>query len=299
MKQPKVRAMTPAKIRAEVEKKGKSAYVKIPDEDYFAMTDFMSHSTLKLIKDSPSKMQWAIKHPMKSSPAMALGSAIHAAILEPDLFEKEYKVKPKCDMRTKAGKQQSEEWNEENPGVKSVNQFDMDVIVKVRGRVMDDPQLSQFVTGGSKECSFFAKNTSVENILMKGKLDQIVTTKNGTFIVDIKTTDSANRHVFNNDITKYSYLTQASYYMKLVEEATGERPDGYVILALEKTKDCDVQTFYFDNEDLELGSKLCEQWLQRYALCLSTNEWPGYERQFIRYKAPEWFRRSVLGQEEW
>jgi len=53
----------------------------------------------------------AVKHqavnPMEPTPAMALGSAVHCLTLTPDKFKSQFAVAPKIDRRTKAGK---EEW---------------------------------------------------------------------------------------------------------------------------------------------------------------------------------------------
>ena len=43
--------------------------------------------------------------PFESS-AMALGTAVHCAMLEPEMYYKEFHVMPKIDRRTKAGKEQ-------------------------------------------------------------------------------------------------------------------------------------------------------------------------------------------------
>ena len=62
----------------------------IPNEDYHAMREVVGHSGLVRIMRSPAHYQEYIINPPEPTPAKALGKAIHAAILEPDSFRRDY-----------------------------------------------------------------------------------------------------------------------------------------------------------------------------------------------------------------
>ena len=80
-------------------------YLDIPEEVYHHRDiKALSHSSLKLMKESPSKFKWNMEHPRAQSRAQSLGTLVHKAVLEPDEFEKLYAPMPKFDKRTKAGK---------------------------------------------------------------------------------------------------------------------------------------------------------------------------------------------------
>ena len=63
----------------------------------------ISASGLKSI-NKKSVYHFLNQKPFESS-AMALGTAVHCAMLEPHLYYKEFHVMPKIDRRTKIGKQ--------------------------------------------------------------------------------------------------------------------------------------------------------------------------------------------------
>ena len=63
-----------------------------------------SASRLKQLKRSAAHMKYDMDNPQEPTPAMIIGSATHSAILEPDLFVKEWGRLPEGDGRSKAVK---------------------------------------------------------------------------------------------------------------------------------------------------------------------------------------------------
>ena len=286
-----MKQFTPDEIRAVVEQSGRAGYIDIPADEYHAMTDFSSNSMLRRMKLSAAKYRLSLQQTSRSSPAQSLGTAIHMALLEPELFDKTYAIMPRFDRRTKDGKAKAEEWELAYKGRTAISQDDMDVIHKLHQKVFDDDFYQQFFSKGAKESSFFAIDEKT-GMKVRCRCDNMLEEKN--IIVDLKTTDCADEYVFNSDITKYGYLTQGAFYMDVVHAATGVRPDAFVIIAVEKTNDCDMNAFYFDDEALEVGRRQYRQWLERLQSCVVSNNWPGYERKFIKYRMPAWQRDMFL-----
>lgn len=308
-----------ASVNDHVKKNGVLAYADMPAEVYHS-TSAVSHSMLKMLKQSPAKLRWEMDHPRKQSAAFAIGTAIHAALLEPDIFEATYRVKrdkpveperpphlADVTRRSAEGKAKLDAWEltwlpkyqedlalweKERANKTMLSQEDMDTVTRVHARTMDDDFFGQFFSSGEKERSFFAKDEQ-SGLVLRCRPDNLVETKHGQFIIDLKSTDCAQEFIFNGDITKYGYLTQAAFYLMTVEMATGKRPDGFAIIAVEKSRDCDMQAFYFEDEEIELATKMCRQWLTVLARCIAADSWPGYERRFIKYRAPEWLARSL------
>jgi exodeoxyribonuclease VIII len=286
-----MKKMDPKTIRDEVAKNNCGVgYVDIPARDYHGMDDYVSNSMLRKMKESPAKFKWEMEHPRRSSPAQSLGTAIHAALLEPDVFERTYAAMPKFDRRTKVGKSSAEEWEASNKGKEPLSQDDMDTILRIHARVSDDEFFGQFFGGPYTESSFFAQDQET-GLHLRCRCDNMLMDKN--IIVDLKTTDCASRYVFNGDITKYGYLTQGAFYMDVVHAATGTRPDAFVIVAVEKSRDCDMQAFFFDDDALKAGRAMYRSWLLKLRECRASNVWPGYPREFIPYKMPSWLEAAV------
>lgn len=278
-----------SEIDEAVRKEGKLPFVKTPFEVY-RQTKAISQSSLIKMKQSPSKFKWDMDHPRKSSDAQIIGSAIHCALLEPDKFDKLYAPVPKFDRRTKLGKEAAEKWAIEHESIIPLQPDDMDTINRVLARASDSEFFMQFFKGGLKEISFFVKDEPT-GLILRGRLDNFIYDKN--VIVDLKTTDCADEYVFNRDIRKYCYDHQAAYYMDLLESATGTRPDAYIIVAIEKSADCDINVFTFDDSDLKKLSLINRQWLTKLSECINTNKWPGYEQKFIEYRMPEYLTKSL------
>lgn len=274
----------PVTVMERIREDGRLAYAMMPDTVY-RQTDAVSVSDLKNMKESPSKYLWEKEHPMRPTEAMTIGTAIHMALLEPERFESHYTVMPKFDRRTKAGKAAFEDWNTLNKGKNPISQEDMDTVNKVMERATDNDFMMQFFSDGYKEASFFSKDEQT-GLFKRCRTDNFVPSKGA--IVDLKTTMCARRRVFEKSITDFLYFVQAAYYMDIVEEATGTAPDMFIIVAVEKTKDCDMNAFILSKQAIDEGRKCYRKWLNKLAECKRTNKWHGYADGISEYYVPEW-----------
>ena len=255
------------------------------EESVYRSHPAINISSLKSMSSSASKFAWERKFPREPSPAMVLGSAIHAAMLQPDVFDNTYYELPKIDRRTKAGKEKAAEVEAANVGKIGLSTQDMDTVNRLHAKAYDDPWLSQFFNKGLKERSFF-RNDAYTGLTLKGKIDNW--RQEGNVVIDLKTTDCAAERVFKHDIVKYDYISQAAFYYDMVHHCSGEKPFAFIIVAVEKTKDCDVNVFHLDNDALGVGRAMYRKWLDKYAECVKTGQWPGYDRKFINFSAPNW-----------
>jgi len=77
------------------------------DFDTYKASSGLNWSALRQIATSPLMYRYRLEHPLEATPAMALGTAVHAAVLQPDIFETTYRVaeQTQCSATTKAGAQ--------------------------------------------------------------------------------------------------------------------------------------------------------------------------------------------------
>jgi hypothetical protein len=61
-------------------------------EEYHRNKDAVGHSSLVRIMRSPAHFQEYVTHPPEPTPAMAFGTAVHSAVLEPAAFASDYAV---------------------------------------------------------------------------------------------------------------------------------------------------------------------------------------------------------------
>lgn len=253
-------------------------------DEFYRQSFGVGQSTLKLMERSPAKCLWDLEHPKKSTEAQELGTAIHCALLEPDVFEKTYVIKPKFDKRTTAGKAAALAWDESNQGRIGIDPDNMDILNRVASRVFDNEFYSSFFKEGLKENSFWSKD-QISGVAKRARLDNFITNKK--IIVDLKTTDCAYPDIFSRDIWKYKYHVQAAYYVDIVKEVTG-LDCSFFIVAVEKTKDCDVTVHMIGHEALSHGRALYRGWLDDYAKAIQNKVWPGYKQEIHTYSIPSW-----------
>ena len=239
-------------------------------------------SSLKHMRLSPAKARYRIDAPRTVTPALAIGTAMHMALLEPDRFLQTYAVKPDVDARTKAGKEAIAE--AQAGGKELLAKTDFEAALTTSARLREHPFYRRFIDGGVYESSWFIDHPL--GARCKGRLDIWLPERN--VIVDVKTTDAADVRNFARDAVKYLYHVQAAFYMDLVENVTGTPVDGYVILAMEKSEDRDFRAFWLDPELIERGRSDYRVWLLQWLHCERTGLWPGYQAELVTLSAPAW-----------
>ena len=116
-------------------------YLNIENEAYHRGTG-ISKSALDKISRSPAHYKSSLEAPAKPTDSMILGSAVHAAILEPDLFASKYIAMPKIDRRTKTGKEDYAAFIAANLGKEVLEQDDYDKAISIRDVVYSHPTAS-------------------------------------------------------------------------------------------------------------------------------------------------------------
>ena len=93
-----------------------SMFIDMPADEYHSDPAVVGHSALVSLLHSPKHYYADLQRGRKVTPAMEFGTAFHTQVLEPERFAVEFVVKPKFDLRTTVGKENSAAWDAENPG---------------------------------------------------------------------------------------------------------------------------------------------------------------------------------------
>jgi hypothetical protein len=263
-----------------------------PDQEYLDYYDVprLSHSQLKEIRHSPGHFRWKMDTSEAASPAMNLGSLVHAMVLEPHIVERRWVVVPKIDRRTKAGRELYESYVSDNSSKYIVMEHEFEVASAMRDAVMSHPHagglVENVIAHGSAEKEFYW--TDSRGIERKAKVDGLVMNDEGCdFVLDLKTTADASPHAFKRSIAKYCYGTQMAYYC----EAAKPIHNRAMIIAVANTPPFGVGLYRFDSVAIARSQQVVDRWLDLYKECMDSDEWPT-RWDTVDVEVPDWFLTS-------
>jgi exodeoxyribonuclease VIII len=258
-------------------------YYDISFEDYLAI-DAVNSSTLKdVAMRSLEHAKYNRDHP-KESDALAKGKLFHTITLQPEKFRSEYAIAPKCDRRTKAGKEAWADFLDEADGKLAVTQNDYTEVFAMRKKIYEHPAAIQFVQNGKAEvtCVWEDKQTG---LLCKARGDY--EHRNFYTIVDLKSTKIASPGGFSREMRTFGYHIQAGFYTDGWKAVTGENHD-FVIVASEKSAPFTVGVYLVNEHTIEAGQRAYRRALDCYAEALETGKFTGYSQDIEPIDIPIW-----------
>ena len=260
----------------------------VPYEVY-ASWDALRSSYLSKFKRSPRHALSYRLNPREPSAAMNLGTAIHSAVLEPEMFEKEYAAAPKVDRRTKPGKATWAEFLAQNPKVSVLSSENMDTCLRIRESVWSEPW-AEALLGGKGENELCAVWQDPEfKVACKCRVDRFSASRGA--IIDLKTTRDASREAFGRAIENYDYHVQAAFYLDGFD-AISPHPRTFLWIAIEKEPPYGASVGEADSADLEEGRRRYKAAIGMHLEAERTGVWPGYPSEIQIFQRPPWARRS-------
>jgi len=251
----------------------------IPEADYHAGSEVSKSGLDKIAPElggSPAHYKAAQETPMTPTPAMALGTALHCALLEPERFATEY-VNTGCnDKRQKAYKEAAE-----TLGDKALTARDADWLAGMQAAVWqgDDSNAEAarklLSMEGDTELSAFARHEPT-GIVRRCRFDLLTRfdMDGRVFAADIKKTKDASPAEFAKSVWRYRYHVQAAYYSDIYYSITGKPLDSYTFIAIEEAPPHAVQVYAISDEDMALGRELYIRDLNLVADCAASGRWP-------------------------
>lgn len=262
-------------------------YADISNEEYHKGPG-VSKSALDEIHRSPAHYRASLLFPRPETPALVMGSAIHAAVLEPDLFEARYIAAPVIDRRTSAGKAAWGEFQMSAAGRIILTQEQMDAACAARDAVYANRMAANLLRGGKAEQSvYWEESVDGETVLCKCRPDYL-RAEDG-IVVDLKTTADARSEQFLHSVTNYRYYVQNAWYERGIGEEVGTVRN-FVFLAVEKEPPYGIGIFTLPDDFIDMGIYAAMADLRTYARCKAADHWPCYEEEVQVLEAPKWFK---------
>ncbi len=253
----------------------------------YAHVEAVNYSLLKNFKRSPAHAREYMLHPQAPTQAMDFGTAFHHAILEPAKFQSEYIVAPKCDRRTKIGK---ETWNafEEANRAKTVLEFDdMESLKAMSQACLQNEVVNEILSAPGKNEVAVIWTDTFTGLRCKALIDRITRFAGWTVVVDFKTADDAQPWAFASSAAKYSYPEQAAFYLSgLNTLAASSRR--WLWVAIEKERPYCVSVFEPDKDALAQGQAEFMNHLASFKACKESGVWPGYPTGVQSLRLPKW-----------
>lgn len=251
--------------------------------EYFA-TKGISASFLKACSFSAHAGYKFLHEANFQSDAMAFGSAVHTAILEPHLFNDQYAISEKFDKRTKAGKEGAAAFEAANTGKLILDQDDLFKISKIKENCLAIPAVKGALEVFEKEKSLTWNEGELK---FKARLD-LVDAKNGV-VIDLKTTRDASERGFLRQLLELRYDIQLKHYLDSVKGSAA-----YAIAV--ETETCEVALYDLtDIVSSDFTKKRYENALKTAINVMQLTECPPkFKSEIISLTLPKWAMEEVL-----
>ena len=256
----------------------------VPNEAYHAARGVSKSDLSEILDWTPAHWKARKEEPHEETDAMRFGTALHAAVLEPERFASEYEIAPDVDRRTKAGK---ETWEAAQAGGKILLKMDqMRAIGQMRDNILDLHAVQVLLSSGEAEVSLFAHLTDFHPLRGKCRPDWLNAEQSA--ILDLKTTVDARPQKFNKAVFEFHYEMQVAYYSHIYNLRTGDTLRAFVFVAVEKTPPYAAAAYVLDAPAIEYGGVECRRALDIFQRCFANDDWPGYSRQVETIGLPKW-----------
>lgn len=238
-------------------------YLNKKAKDYFAI-EALSASGLKYLAQSPAHYRITKDNPPEPTPAMRIGSAIHAL----KHGDQQVLGAPCASRAAKAYKEMAEA----NPGAIVLLEEEVENTKRVVDALESHPLVKGLYKNGKVEVSGFWTDPET-GIPCKARADFL---RDDDVIIDLKTTTDASRHGFERSIMNFKYHWQSAWYLDGFGALLGKTLQNFVHIVVEKEAPYGIGVYVLDDGSLEKAREDIRKLKQIYADCLHTGEWPGY-----------------------
>lgn len=251
----------------------------LPNEDYHA-SEGVSSSKLKVLLNK-SPLHAVTPDEKEQTRAMEIGTAIHAAILEPERFDSEYRI-VECDTRTSALYKAA---CREHPSYLVLTDKEAENVIGMQRSAYSNSAFRAHLEASAKrELSVFAKCPET-GLLLRCRWD--IEPFNGIGF-DLKKTQDCSSDKLERAIYNYGYHISAAFYMYVWSLASGEHLSEFRLGWIEEKKPHASRVTRIPEDALEIGMQEVRAGLRIYADCLESGEFFAYGDGVDDVGIPAW-----------
>lgn len=244
--------------------------------------------------------------------SMLLGTALHAAVLEPDKYNTEFVVIPRpCDCAAVASDwdayceknaDRTEDWRETNfrktkawtvymsrfgidhAGANTLTHEQAEAVKAMSTALAEHPGASALLQGSDTEVTL--QWSGWRNVACKARLDAV--NHDRQIVVDVKTTQDASRDAFQRQIANLYYHIQAAFYLDAAGTCLGDKPWSFVWIVVENKAPYAVAVYRASAQVVDVGWTHAARLLSEYADCTAADLWTGYPATIQEMNLPRW-----------
>ena len=255
--------------------------------DAYHNADGISSTGINLMLDCPARfyheyyVNRAFEPTDKPFDKFELGRAVHALILEPDVFNATYYcMDEKVNLTTKAGKEIMAKAQAEAGNRKVLRAGEWEDIKAMAQSALMHPIWNKLKDGKVEQSIFWNPLVCVD-VQAKSRPDIY----NDEYIIDVKTTESIKQ--FSKSIYNFGYHRQAAMQMDALY-SLDKKSRQFLLFVVEKRAPYLTACFALTEDSIEQGREEYFQGVQEYADCMADNDWYGYGSQVSMISIPEW-----------
>lgn len=259
----------------------------------------ISSSGLRTIESQSPLHYWAKSYlnpdrdPEEPKDHFDFGKAAHTLMLGEAEFAKSFAVRPDAfdSWRTKA----SQEWRDEQraSGRGVLVPSDLAGLLGAAKVIAAHP-FAQDLLRGAVEHSLIWQDKET-GVWLKSRPD-VIPAADG-ILADLKTTTDASPRGVANSIATYGYAMQGALAAMGMEETMGVTMTDFVLVFVEKSAPYAINVVQVDPNWIFWARKQVRRAINRFAECVSKNEWPGYESEKTVY-LPAWLEKQFQDQDQ-
>lgn len=249
----------------------------------------MNASALRCLSTlTPAHWSHQLANPERTT-AMAMGSALHAAVLEPVDFFNRYAVAPECDRRTTAGKATWADFLARNAGREPLKQEDFEVVEGMRDGLIRHADCKMWLDlCASREVVLVGE---LDGLQAKAKIDAV--TMSQGYYLDVKSMSGpATLDNCRRESEQRGYFLAMTFYRRMLR-AAGVEVNGAALLFVEKERPWCARALPIDPLTLDAMELEVDAAIVRYRRWL-VNPAEGWVSDEVELSLSPWKRKALV-----
>lgn len=240
-------------------------------EQEYRNAEGVNKSTLWNLRRSPAHYKYFLENPREDTQAYKFGRAVHAAILTPAAYKRDFVVIPEgIDRRTKAGKEEYQAFLEASAGKEIISAEDAETVRAIVSAFKKNREAVSLLKGTRRERPLFW--TDDNGVKCKCRIDAF----RPGLMIDLKTAQDAETESFSREALRYGYDVQAAHYIDGYQHTQSAIMPEWYFIVIEKAEPYAINILRADIGFIDHGIVLRQQLIEELITCQEQGNFPGY-----------------------